>query len=165
MIIKCILYITWVTHITNMIIQKTMAYSFYKIITIYIWKCQDPLWSQVMNITFHEETSYQKAQLISGEASPFSDSMAKPKRQWAEFIFQHLTWTHSLTSLNIIFIVHQMKKDSTVNFCFPCSQKGLARIIQKLHIMEKAFVFGSGMHHTIHCLGSKFIFRMGLFLK
>lgn len=34
-----------------------------------------------MNITFHEETSYQKAQLVSREANPFSDSMAKPKRQ------------------------------------------------------------------------------------
>ena len=31
-------------------------------------------------------------------------------------------------------------------------------------MMEKAFAFGSGMHHTIHCLGGKFIFLMAYFL-
>lgn len=31
--------------------------------------------------------------------------------------------------------------------------------------MEKAFVSGSGMYHTIHCLGSKFIFLMTYFLS
>lgn len=91
--------------------------------------------------------------------------MTKPKRQWAEFIVQLLWRTHSLTSLCTKFIVHQMGKDSTVNSWFSMLMKGdLAWISQEQHIMGKAFLFGSGMHHPIHCFGSKFIFLMVYFL-
>lgn len=91
--------------------------------------------------------------------------MTKLKRQWAEFIVWLLRGTHSLPSLWTKFIAHQMGKDSTVNSWFSMLMKELAWVIQEQHIMGKAFLFGSEMHHTIHCFGSKFIFLMVYFLS